>query len=99
MSEPNDLDNALAKAAQRQYHERIVREGFQIAELEANPTDLCQYATNRKVKGRYTTEPCGKPATIVILFLSPTHPDHIETPFCKECLGNFIKSLIGNLQY
>lgn len=93
------LEYRILESEQAAMERRIEAQGFEV--IGFDPADnhfLCDYRTARKVKGRWTHEPCANQALVTLRFCGPDNPKGIDVPLCKNCLGLVAKDLISYLQ-
>lgn len=93
-----ELEKRATERLQEQQRERVTRNGFESYAYEVDPEDKCERAVTRKVRNRWTCEPCGKQALVQLKFAAPDYPDGVKVRFCRTCLGEVIKDLVGYLQ-
>lgn len=78
--------------------EDVKDEGFGIAGLEPEDSDLCEYRLQKKVKGRWKYAPCGEKPIVVLSVRGPRQPDGTPAVLCRRCLGRMIRDLVGYLE-
>ena len=106
MSRPEGLtDTPLDEVFEERYREnirkqqedRVRREGFEVPAFEVEDGELCERAVSRKIKNRWGTEPCGKPAMVALKFAGPQNPAGTRVVLCRGCIGWLAKDMIGHL--
>lgn len=93
-----ELERRATEKALEMSRERIKRVGFETYAYEIEPGDRCERAVTRKVKNRWAEIQCGEPGLVTLKFAAPSYPDGVEVTFCRRCLGEVVKDLVGYLQ-
>jgi hypothetical protein len=80
-----------------QMHQQVREQGFETSAWDVEPGETCIRGTFEKRKRRWTTAPCGRPATIRLRLRTPDNPDGIEVPLCRGCLHQVAVGLLSYL--
>jgi hypothetical protein len=78
-----------------QLRELVREQAASITAYDPDEGDACGQAAHAQRKGRYTTEPCGRPAFVRYRIRTPANPDGVEFALCRGCLVAILPPLVA----